>query len=287
MDDYDLESQSKTYSAILNSGHPFWKPYGDVARGYISAINILRVKEIRPLLLAVVTNFPNQQAIKALRLLVSCVVRSLVVTGRSGLMETHYCATAKSICDGKITRERELRDKMREAIPGDAEFRQEFGLATSSNNQRVRYFLREIERYANVDHPEWVPSESVDDVSLEHILPRSLSDDWSEFDEETHHTYVQRLGNLAILAAGENSELGNAGFKQKKKTFKKSSFKTTASVSEMAKWTPDEINARQEELAEFAVKTWPLSGDQRPAMKKKAANKKDAAKKTPKKRRAP
>lgn len=286
----DLESRAKTYCALLNSGHPYWRPYGDVARRYIAAIQTLQVREIRPLLLAVVTHFSMPQTIKALRLLVSCIVRSLVVTGRGGVLESQYSAAAKGISDGKIKTERHLRDRMKDGVPSDEEFRQSFAFASSSNSQRVRYFLREIERYLNVEKPEWVPSESVDDVSLEHILPRTLTGDWTNFDDETHRSDVHRIGNLAVLASSDNSELGNSAFKDKKKTLRKSSFLMTSIVASFDEWSRDEINERQQLLAEHAVNTWPLSGEQRQpyrktSRKKAQSSKKRSAKKSKKRKR--
>ena len=93
---------------------------------------------------------------------------------------------------------------------------------------------------------------------------------------------MRRLGNLAILGSKENSEIGNDSFSEKKKVLKKSNFKTTSSVAKKKDWTAESIVERQEQLAELAVKTWPLSGAVRkPA--KKAKKKKAASKKTTKK----
>ena len=278
----DLNKYAKTYCALFSSGHAFWKPYGDVARQYISAINTLQTRESLPLLLAIVTKLSKTETVKSLRLLVSCIVRSLVVTGRGGTLEGKYSAIAKLIFDGKIKNETELRKELSKIIPTDGEFKEAFSVASSSNSQRIRYWLREIEAYSNAENAGWKPSESVDDVSLEHVLPLALSADWPDFDDEKHRTYVRRLGNLAILGSKENSEIGNDSFGEKKKVLKKSNFKTTSSVAKKKDWTADSIVERQEQLAELAVKTWPLSGAVRkPA--KKAKKKKAAKKKTTKK----
>ncbi len=266
----ELNSNAKTYCALFSSGHSFWKPYGDVARLYVSAINTLQTRESLPLLLAIVTKFSKSEIVKALRLLVSCVVRSLVVTGRGGTLEAKYAAIAKLIFDKKITKESQLRKELVKIIPTDKEFKEAFALASSSNSQRVRYWLREIEAYINAENAGWKPSESVDDVSLEHVLPLALSADWKGFDEESHRTFLRRLGNLAILGATENSEIGNDSFTEKKKVLKKSNFKTTSSIAEKKDWTAEAIVERQEYLAELAVKTWPLSGAVRRPLKKTA-----------------
>lgn len=264
----DLNSYAKTYCALFSSGHSFWKPYGDVARLYVSAINTLQTRESLPLLLAIITKFSKPEAVKALRLLVSCIVRSLVVTGRGGTLDSKYATIAKSIFDKKIKTEVALRKELVKIIPTDKEFKESFSVARSSNSHRVRYWLREIEAYSNAEKAGWKPSESVDDVSLEHILPLTLSAAWKDFDEESHRTYVRRLGNLAIFGSTENSEIGNDSFAEKKKVLKKSNFKTTSSVANKSAWNPESITERQEHLAELAVKTWPLSGAVRKPAKK-------------------
>lgn len=279
----DLQTHAKVYCALSSSGHIFWKSYGDVARLYVSAINTLQTRETLPLLLAIVAKFSPTETVKALRLIVSCTVRSLVVTGRGGTLEGKYASIGKLIFDKKITTETELRNKLIEIIPRDEEFREAFSVARSSNSQRVRYWLREIESYVNVEKAEWKPSESVDDVSLEHILPLSLSTAWSEFHEESHRAFVNRLGNLAILGSSVNSKIGNAGFNEKKKLLALSSFITTADVAKNQTWTTGAIAARQNQLAEFAVKTWPLSGAVRQPYKKPKAAKKVAKKAVKKK----
>ena len=114
---------------------------------------------------------------------------------------------------------------------------------------------------------------SVEDVSLEHVMPQSLSDEWSAIDEETHRSCFRRIGNLAILSADDNTDIGNMGFTGKKRVFKVSSFQTTKRIASFIKWGPDEITKRQDELAELAVKTWPLSGDMRRRATRKTTKK--------------
>lgn len=269
----DLNRYAKTYCALFNSGHPFWKPYGDVAKSYVAAINSLQTRESLPLLLAIAVNFSTSETVKALRLLVSCIVRSLVVSGRGGTLEVKYSAIAKLIFEKEIVKETDLRAELLKIVPTDSEFREAFSVASSSNSQRVRYWLREIEAYSNAEKAGWKPSESVDDVSLEHVLPLNLSEGWGDFDEESHRTYVRRLGNLAILGALENSDIGNGGFTEKKKVLKNSNFNTTSSIARKSAWTAEAIIERQEQLAELAVKTWPLSGAVRKPIKRSAKKK--------------
>jgi hypothetical protein len=52
---------------------------------------------------------------------------------------------------------------------------------------------------------------------IEHVLPESFSDGWkSDFTEEQHKTWKDRLGNLLPLTQPMNQELGNASYMVKR-----------------------------------------------------------------------
>jgi hypothetical protein len=150
----------------------------------------MRVEQVRPLLIGVVSKFRRGEITKALRLIVSAVVRVIVAGVRGGTYEKLYADLAKMIHDGRIVDTAGLKTHMVAIVPNDATFEQEFGTLSVSKPYLARYYLREIERYVNPTQVEWVPSESEDDVSLEHILPREWdAKKWSEFNEESYKAY--------------------------------------------------------------------------------------------------
>jgi hypothetical protein len=53
------------------------------------------------------------------------------------------------------------------------------------------------------------------------------------------------LGNMVLLRAKQNADLGNATFDEKKKVFKQSGYSITNQVAAYKKWTLDEIHDRQ------------------------------------------
>ena len=69
---------------------------------------------------------------------------------------------------------------------------------------------------------------------------------------------LKRLGNMVLLQASRNVSLGNAGFSAKKKEFSDSTFVVTRNVAAYKKWTPAEIDDRQEKLAKLAISVWPV-----------------------------
>ncbi|MBI4191438.1 MAG: HNH endonuclease [Betaproteobacteria bacterium] len=69
---------------------------------------------------------------------------------------------------------------------------------------------------------------------------------------------TKRLGNMVLLRASENVELGNSGFSKKKREYAKSSILITKQSAEYSAWTLVQINDRQNKMAKVAVRTWPI-----------------------------
>ena len=64
--------------------------------------------------------------------------------------------------------------------------------------------------------PEWVPNEDTV-ITLEHVLPENPGKNWPDIEAAIHSTYYRRLGNMALLAATLNRDIGNDPFAEKKK----------------------------------------------------------------------
>lgn len=96
--------------------------------------------------------------------------------------------------------------------------------------------------------------------TVEHILPQSEKhlEGWEKFTADTHKTYVDMLGNLTLLGAGETTpgDKENQSFTRKKKIFKDSPFSITKEVANIKKWSPAAIQRRQKRLATLAAKAW-------------------------------
>ena len=93
-------------------------------------------------------------------------------------------------------------------------------------------------------------------IHLEHIMPKKIGD-WN-IDEETHQSYLHRLGNLTLLGNEYNTRLKNKTFDVKKQTYVNSKIELTKSLCDFDHWTPEDIEYRQEQLFEAALKCWNL-----------------------------
>lgn len=99
-------------------------------------------------------------------------------------------------------------------------------------------------------------------LSVEHILPQSLSAEWiTELTEAgddadaVHRELVHTLGNLTLSAY--NSELSNLPFERKQQIYGDSHLSLNKDLVERPRWGREEIIARAAELAERAISIWP------------------------------
>lgn len=257
-----LEKTAHIYASLLNPNSKLWREHEPSSKLRVAALNLMRAEQVRPLLIGVISKFPRGQVTKALRLIVSGVVRVIVAGVRGGTFEKLYSDLAKMIHDGKIKNEAQLRAEMIKTFPNDETFSNAFTTLSVSKGFLARFYLREIEQYVNPSQTEWTPSESEDDVSLEHVLPLEWDEEkWPDFDAESHRAWRYRLGNQVLLAADDNAVAGNESFAKKLPGLKTSSFHTTNSIGRETKWTDVEIQKRQNELAALAAKTFPLTGE--------------------------
>jgi Protein of unknown function (DUF1524) len=195
---------------------------------------------------------------KAFKLFVSWSVRFLIFGGRGGMLDTQYSIRAKEVGTRQITKARELREAMKHYVPSDREFESAFAAARVSRGYLARYYLRALENtLKELSQPEYVANESVADITLEHVMPLKAGEDW-DVDDELAEATQKFLGNMVLLKAGQNRDLGNMAFEEKRGVYAKSGYDLTSEVAKYDKWTLDEIKERQGGLAKLAVKTWSL-----------------------------
>lgn len=255
-----LETSARFYAALLSPGHELWNEYGATTRQHVETINLLRMVQVRPLLLAILRKFSNQEAKKAIRLVVAWGVRFLVHGGLGGgVLEDNYCQRAKSIHEGVITTSKQLAVAMANVVPTDGAFETAFATATVSQAYLARYYLRVLENEENGEEdPELVPNANEEEINLEHVLPLKPEGNWPQFDDETARTFQRRLGNLVLLQHKVNSAMRSDSFAKKRPVLSASSYKLTSEVGRLSTWDKNAIAKRQAKLARLAVSAWPI-----------------------------
>lgn len=134
----------------------------------------------------------------------------------------------------------------KDAVPSEKDFRKSLLKANLYRNTSLcKFILMDIE---NGDGKETL---SLDNLTIEHILPQKLNSDWKNISEEEHAEYVHVLGNLSV--SGYNSELSNKSFEEKKKILKENSKAVVLNcdVWNQDEWTIKSIGERGRRLADI------------------------------------
>ncbi len=254
-----LETLANAYVATFNPEHERWNGYPDAVRRAIEVFNLLGVKPMKPLMLAISVKFSAQETASAFSFLTSLGVR-LIIAGntRSGSVEMPLAAAAAEIYAGQIDTAGALKARLHDITPTDDAFRSEFEAARVSKAQLARYYLRSLEMAAKDESEPWfMPVDDRSVINLEHVLPKKPEGNWPNFNEEQVDMYVNRLGNQALMRASDNSDIRSAGFEDKKKIYGPSPYLLTSQIAELALWDVAAIQERQKVLATLALKAWP------------------------------
>ena len=132
----------------------------------------------------------------------------------------------------------------KDVIPSAAEFERALQKANIyGNNALCRFLLLDIE---NGDGKEILQAEN---LTIEHIMPQTLSADWSHIRPEEHEKYLHTLGNLSVT--GYNSELSNKSFAEKRDIIRENSKAVilNSDVLDKESWNVADIQARAKRLA--------------------------------------
>lgn len=255
-----LESMSQNYTAIFNPEHEKWNSYPDTTRRSIEVLNLLNIRPLRPLMLAVATKFTPKEADAALQRLVSWAVRLVIASStRSGSVEVPFATVANEVMTETIQSADDLRRKLSQTIPTNEQFRSAVEVATVSSAKLARYYLRSLEMAAKDEREPWfIPNDDRATINLEHVIPIKLEGNWPSLSEEEHRLNVRRLGNMALLPARSNSDLRSADFATKRAAFSGAPYVLTDQIASVDEWGPAQIAERQRVLAGLAIKAWPL-----------------------------
>lgn len=136
----------------------------------------------------------------------------------------------------------------KDVVPSTAEFERSLQRANIyGNNALCRFLLLDIE---NGDGKEVLQAEN---LTIEHIMPQTLSADWNYINPEEHEQYLHTLGNLSVT--GYNSELSNKSFKEKQEIIRENSKAVVLNSDVLAKdsWGIVDIQVRAKRLANIVL----------------------------------
>lgn len=165
----------------------------------------------------------------------------------------------------------EVSDELKRIDISNKEFKNSIGDKDHQVNI-AKYILKNYERnFLNTDR---ISKTIVDSITLEHIMPQSLTytkgmskekikTDWlnpeskSYVSEIDHPRYLNRIGNLTLLHKLTNSELQNMSFEEKKSKYEtESQLDITMELANADFWNVESIESRSEIISDFVNEIW-------------------------------
>jgi len=259
-----LADEADLYADLVFSDAKRWKDLDNgtkVIKKVLDCLSILRITQVRPLLLATLRRLKDSDKAAALTMIGNCALRIVVGGARGGTVEKGYSELAKDIDAGNVTTLSDLTDRLRRLAPTDTAFEEEFRLLQVTSAPKAKYYLYTLEQHANAATAVG-GGPLADGINLEHVLPQSpKAAGWPAFDSmkpQERKDFVFNIGNLCLIETSLNDKMGAKPFKNKKAELAKSKYSLTSIVQRESDWTSAEIEARAKDLANRAVRAWKL-----------------------------
>jgi uncharacterized protein with ParB-like and HNH nuclease domain len=257
----DLLYYAEIYSCIINCTHEDKK-----INFYLKKFRKLKVSVCYPFLLELFSdynkleNLDKIELLKILDLLISYIFRRMICEYPTNALNKIFMILGKEIKQIKnfdnnyfenITKILLLK-KSSSAFPSELEFKNSFLNREMYKFKGVKFLLEELE---NFDNNEKV---SIEELSIEHIMPQKLNTQWKVLLGDNfsaiHEKYLHNIGNLSLT--GDNQNLSNKIFKEKKKIFEESRLKLNKIFEFKEIWNEKEIEQRALHLYNLASKIW-------------------------------
>ncbi|MEX0863516.1 MAG: DUF262 domain-containing protein [Acidimicrobiia bacterium] len=263
----ELAQAAGLYTALLDSSHPFWSDRNPDSVAAVETLGRLRLEQFRPLQLATMQLFTEDELVRLVKSLVSWAVRGLIVGGiGGGTTERYYSDAAVAVRQGDAQGVEDVRQILGRIIPTDEAFTQAFEQRRESRTAIGRYVLSAIEReMSGVQEPALISNEEDAEITIAPVLPTATDDPaWHLFDPDEVDQWAKRVGNFVLVGRGEATAFRSLGWDGKLAAMEQSEFQTTRqalaamrSTDHPASWSPDAIREHQQELAERVAQIWP------------------------------
>lgn len=203
-----------------------------------------------PSLLAMLEVVPTEGQLAVLQVLTNTYVRHSLIGGRenSRLENVLYGATRRLRSSSSV---QSFLKEVDDAAPTDEEFQASFERASIRNSREQRYVLSKLEATQRSTDELSVADSSK--VHVEHIYPQTPLPGaaWP-----AHDRWISRLGNLTLLSGKINVAARNGSFETKLPHYEKSDIELTKALTAYSSWSTQEVERRQKDLAQLALKTW-------------------------------
>lgn len=254
-----LELRAERFAALNDSEHEFWLDMPE-AKSAIREFRLFRVGQMTPLLFAAWEKMSVPDFIKILRMVSVISFRYTIICKlNTNELEPAYHAAAKSILTGQARTPGDVFSAIKNIYVSDEKFTHDFSMIevdTYGQRKKIaKYILCKLESDADGIGRDF----EADTGTIEHILPENPVADWeAHFSLDRQKDFIYRLGNLTMLEARLNRQLGNGGFADKVQVYGQSGYALARKLAANppSEWSPAAVNERQKRLAQRAAHLW-------------------------------
>lgn len=256
-----LPGAALNYAALLDAQHEIWRNYPPELGESVGALLRLDLGQYRPLALAVLDTFDEDEQKRTFRALVSWAVRGLLSTKiGGGSAERAYGKAAIGVRAGRLTTSEDVLEQLLPIVPNDRDFSEAFAAASVPRTTVARYLMAAIERsQQQIARPELVGYDFSDNYRLQRIIPREADTEnqWPEFTADELKAGASKLGNYVLLGDADGAVPKALTFAERRTLFASSYVSTTRAVAAYESWSPVAIAERQRTFANIACAVWP------------------------------
>ncbi len=254
-----LEESAYIYVALSNPNDNFWQGEKELTEA-ISALKLFGVTQNKPLLMVAYTKLQNPKDFTRLVKSIVNISYRYNVIGRlqTNIMDKIYNKAAINVNNANQINVPQILKSIQELYVTDDAFKNYFDLkafnTNNSNSKKLaRYTLYKIEG-------QMPPGNKydflVDSGTIEHILPENLTEEWEQyFSEDDHVRNLFKIGNLTLLEAKKNNDIGDDTIDSKLPVFHSSQYTITNSIN-VSEWNVNAIKQRQAQLGKIACGIW-------------------------------
>jgi len=243
---------SDVYKELVHPNEVNYFNNNEINKGLIN-LNIMGASSFYPTILSMVNNsYKEDDILIIVKAIETLVFRNCVVAGKvANKYEILFGKIAYKISEKEFTSIKEIYNEIKKDTLTDEDLQVVFSSFSIKSVNVAKYVLRELNDI-NSNEIKTVTDNSK--IHLGHILPRKKGQ-W-EIDDEVHSKYLNRLGNLTLLADEYNKSIQNKTFDKKKIVYKKSRLQITNDICKYENWDVKTIEDRQKALFEQVKKVW-------------------------------
>ncbi len=259
-----IESLSRFSRFYRNMIHPECEKENKL-RECFTRLNKIEATTAYPILLYFYGEYDNRNIsldkfVSVLTSLENYLIRRFICDYKTNLLNKIFPSAYASIKAYKIGTETDAFKSFlsERGYPRDNEFKNRFKQTEiyggGERKAKTRFILESLER--GFRHKERVDT---DNLTIEHIMPQTLSEWWQNYLgedwEDVHDELLNTIGNLTLTAY--NSELSNDNFDTKQAIYAQSHLELNKYLAGLPCWNKEQILNRAEILAGRALEIWP------------------------------